>query len=201
MLTAFALEMSNIGDLSHEARRYRVVLDSFKRNVELLFGNTALSPHVDPVALAEAFSNWKMAFEGSRHMAGVNRTDFVFCAAGLMLKELFKARPLANLGKVSGQDIPPAAADWPEGYAYVNFCVSMAEAVLINMGAAPGVNQKLLEQPAFWQSFRENITENISTAPGFLDLLFGNEPNWSGPDIPTFRPGMKAALGLAPPAL
>ena len=199
MLTTLAQEMSSVGDLTHEARRYRVILESFNRNVELLFGNGSISPHVNPVALAEAFSDWKSAFEASHQLASVNRTDFVFCAAGLMLRELIKARPLVDLENVAIDGIPVAASDWPEGYAYVNFCVSMAEAVLSNMGVETKVNQKLFEKREFWQSFRENVAENVSTAPGFLDLLFGNEPNWNGPDIPLFRTGMRAALGLAPP--
>ena len=196
MLTTLAQEMTTIGDLSHEARRYRVVLESFNRNVELLFGNSTISPHVNAVALAEAFSNWKSTFEASRQLAAFNRTDFVYCAAGLMLKEMFKSRPLRDLHDVSLEGIPAAALDWPEGYAYVNFCLSMAEAVLTNMGAKPALNHELLEKLAFWQSFRENVIENVSTAPGFLDLLFGNKPNWSGPDIPNFRVGMQIALGL-----
>ena len=198
MLTTLAQEMITIGDLSHEARRFRVVLESFNRNVELLFGNSAISPHVNAVALAQAFSNWKSAFEASRQLAAYNRTDFVFCAAGLMLRELFKSRPLKDLRDVTLEGIPAAAVDWPEGYAYVNFCLSMAEAVLTNMGAEPALKQELFEKPAFWQSFRENVIENVSTAPGFLDLLFGNEPNWSGPDLPNFRVGMRIALGLPP---
>ena len=198
MLTTLAQEMTTIGDLSHEARRYRVVLESFNRNVELLFGDSVISPHVNAVALAEAFSNWKLAFEASRQLAAFNRTDFVYCAAGLMLKEMFKSRPLGDLHDVTLKGIPAAAYDWPEGYAYVNFCLSMAEAVLTNLGAKPALNQELLEKTAFWQSFRENVIENVSTAPGFLDLLFGNEPNWSGPDIPNFRVGMRIALGLPP---
>ncbi|MDE2383796.1 MAG: hypothetical protein KGO53_04190 [Alphaproteobacteria bacterium] len=200
MLTSLAQEMTGISDLSHEARRFRVVLESFNRNVELLFGHSAISPHVNSVALAEAFSNWKSAFEASRQLAAFNRADFVFCAAGLMLKELFKAHPLADLHGATLEDIPAAAADWPEGYAYVNFCASMAEAVLSGMGVEPKLRQELLDNPEFWQSFRENVKDNVSTAPGFLDLLFGNEPNWNGPDVPTFRPGLLAALGGPQPA-
>ena len=199
MLTTLAQEMTTIGDLSHEARRYRVVLESFNRNVELLFGNSAIGPHVNAVALAEAFSNWKSAFEASRQLAAFNRTDFVYCSAGLMLKELLKSRPLQDLHDVTLEGIPAAAVDWPEGYAYVNFCLSMTEAVLSSMAVEPRfeLKQDLFEKRAFWQSFHENVIENVSTAPGFLDLLFGNEPNWNGPDIPNFRPGMQKALGLA----
>ncbi len=113
-----------------------------------------------------------------------------------MLKEFFRARPLANLQSAVPEGIPAAVADWPEGFAYVNFCTSMAEAVLDGMGIELGLNQALLEKRQFWQLFRENVAENVSTAPGFLDLLSGNEPNWNGPDIPSFCPGMLAALRL-----
>ncbi len=187
MLIPLAEEVQGSSDLAHQARRFRVVLDNFSRNVELLFSGVDSKPDVDAVALAAAFSNWRDEFEASRQYAAVNRADFVFCAAGLMLKQLFIARPLASLQGVGPVKLGDTTTSWPEGYVYTNYCISMAVAVLSDLHHPQLIDQKLADDPKFWNSFRENVAENVSTAPGFLDLLFGNTPNWEWPDVPAFR--------------
>jgi hypothetical protein len=121
MLTPLKTEVLQVEDLSHEARRFRTIVWSFQRNLELLFKDTGLSANVDATALASAFSNWRQAFDKSKYLADVNRHDFVIFAAGLMLRELIAAAPL----KAEAEDLPklPGSVDhrlarWPEGYAY-----------------------------------------------------------------------------------
>jgi hypothetical protein len=94
MLTPLKTEILNVDDLAHEARRFRTILWSFERNMELLFKGTGLTVEVDHAALAEAFSRWRMAFDNSKYLASTDRRDFVIYAAGLMLKELIVAAPL-----------------------------------------------------------------------------------------------------------
>ena len=81
-----------------------------------------------------------MAFDNSKYLATVDRRDFVIYAAGLMLKELVAAAPLkATAEKEHGLADPPIEIDhqlkrWPEGYAYTSFCLSVAAAILKEMG-------------------------------------------------------------------
>ena len=49
-------EVLKVGDLSHEARRFRTILWSFEKNIELLFKGTGLAAEVDHAALAEALA-------------------------------------------------------------------------------------------------------------------------------------------------
>lgn len=93
-LTPLKSEILKVDDLSHEARRFRTILWSFERNMDLLFKDTGLTAQVDHVALAEAFSRWRLAFDNSKYLASAHRRDFVIYAAGLMLKELVAASPL-----------------------------------------------------------------------------------------------------------
>jgi hypothetical protein len=200
MLTPLKTEVLKVDDLSHEARKFRTILWSFERNLELLFKDTGLSAKVDHAALAQAFSNWRQTFDKVKHLADVNRHDFVIFAAGLMLKELIVASPLkAVASEGGGLPVLPGTADhrlkrWPEGYAYTSFCLSVAAAILKEMGEEEPKTARSAEDPQFWDSFRENAHESPATAIAFFDLVCGQEPNWDAPDVPWFRRVLSAGM-------
>jgi hypothetical protein len=187
MLTPLKPEILEIDDLAHEARRFRTVLWSFERNLELLFKGTGLAAQVDHAALATAFSKWRQAFDQSKHFAGANRADFVIYAAGLMLKELVAAAPITAMLGVEQPATPGSIKRWPEGYAYTSFCLSVAAAVLKEMGDEEPVAAQSTDDPRFWDSFRENALESPAAAIAFFDLVCGQEPNWNAPDVPWMR--------------
>lgn len=193
MLTPLKTEVEKVGDLSHEARRFRTILWSFEKNIELLFKGTGLAAEVDHAALAEAFSRWRQAFDQSKHLADLDRKDFTIFAAGMMLKELLAARPItAIVPDELGLPALPATIDhrlkrWPEGYAYTSFCLSVAAAVLHEMGAEEPAESGVADDPKFWDSFRENVAENPANAIAFFDMVVGQPPNWTAPDVPWMR--------------
>ena len=193
MLTPLKTEVQKVGDLSHEARRFRTILWTFEKNVELLFKGTGLAAEVDHEALAEAFSRWRQAFDQSKHLADINRQDFVIFAAGMMLKELLTARPItAIVASDMGLPAIPDTLDhrlkrWPEGYAYTSFCLSVATAVLNETGDSEPQESGVADDPRFWDSFRENAAENPANAIAFFDMVVGLQPNWSAPDVPWMR--------------
>ena len=209
MLTPLKSEVLKVDDLAHEARRFRTILWSFERNLDLLFKGTGLAAHVDHEALATAFSRWRQAFDESKHFADADRHDFVIYAAGLMLKELVAAAPIRAYPE-DGGTLPrlPAAIDhrlarWPEGYAYTSFCLSVAGAVLAEMGDAQPEASKAADDPRFWDSFRENTLESPAAAIAFFDVVCGQQPNWDAPDVPWMRKSFTSALerlGQQPPA-
>ena len=47
MLTPLKDEVQKVGDLAHEARRFRTILWSFEKNIDLLFKGTGLAAEVD----------------------------------------------------------------------------------------------------------------------------------------------------------
>jgi hypothetical protein len=193
MLTPLKTEVEKVGDLSHEARRFRTILWSFEKNIELLFKGTGLAAEVDHAALAEAFSRWRQAFDQTKHLADLDRKDFTIFAAGMMLKELLAARPItAIVPDELGLPALPATIDhrlkrWPEGYAYTSFCLSVAAAVLGEMGAQEPTESGVTDDPRFWDSFRENVAENPANAIAFFDMVVGLPPNWQAPDVPWMR--------------
>ena len=193
MLTPLKTEVEKVGDLAHEARRFRTILWSFEKNIELLFKGTGLAAEVDHAALAEAFSRWRQAFDQTKHLADLDRKDFTIFAAGMMLKELLAARPItAIVPDELGLPALPATIDhrlkrWPEGYAYTSFCLSVAAAVLSEMGVAQPTESGVTDDPHFWDSFRENVAENPANAIAFFDMVVGIPPNWQAPDVPWMR--------------
>jgi hypothetical protein len=193
MLTPLKTEVEKVGDLAHEARRFRTILWSFEKNIELLFKGTGLAAEVDHAALAEAFSRWRQNFDQTKHLADLDRKDFTIFAAGMMLKELLAARPItAIVPDELGLPTLPATIDhrlkrWPEGYAYTSFCLSVAAAVLSEMGGPEPTESGITDDPHFWDSFRENVAENPANAIAFFDMVVGLSPNWQAPDVPWMR--------------
>lgn len=193
MLTPLKSEVLKVDDLSHEARRFRTILWSFEKNLELLFKDTGLAAEVDHEKLAEAFSRWRQAFDQTKHLADINRQDFVVYAAGMMLKELLAARPITAImpADVGLSQVAPVIDHrllrWPEGYAYTSFCLSVAAAVLAEMGSPEPQESGIAEDPRFWDSFRENAAQDPATAIAFFDMVCGQPPNWEAPDVPWMR--------------
>ena len=193
MLTPLKTEVEKVDDLAHEARRFRTILWTFEKNIDLLFKGTGLAAEVDHEALAEAFSRWRLAFDQTKHLADINRQDFVIFAAGMMLKELLAARPIsAIVASDLGLPVIPDTLDhrlkrWPEGYTYTSFCLSVATAVLREMGDLQPVESGVADDPRFWDSFRENAAENPANAIAFFDMVLGLQPNWTAPDVPWMR--------------
>ena len=197
MKTPLTTDVSKIDDLAHAARRFRTVLQMFETNLDLLFKNSSLSTVVDHAALATAFSNWRQRFDQTKYLADTNRHDFVIFAAGLMLKELVAASPLKTQprqpteGAVAISQTDQLLTRWPEGYAYTSFCLSVAGAILREMGETEPETGGPSDDPAFWDTFKENTLESPATAIAFFDLVCGQEPNWDAPDVPWMRKALK----------
>ncbi len=200
--TALTREIPKIDDLAHEARRFRTILRTFESNLDQVFQNTALTAQVDHAALAEAFAKWRQRFDETKHLASTNRHDFVIFAAGLMLKELVAAQPIKTIARAdSDAKLVPATtnhllARWPEGYAYTSFCLSVASAILREMGESGPQDSGPQDDPAFWDTFKENIESKPETAIAFFDLVCGQEPNWDAPDVPWMRRALKGKRAL-----
>jgi len=193
MLTPLKTEVLKVDDLAHEARRFRTILWTFEKNLDLLFKGSGLAAEVDHEALADAFSRWRQAFDQTKHLADINRQDFTMYAAGLMLKELLAARPITGIApREVGLPELPAKLDhrlqrWPEGYAYTSFCLSVAAAVLNELGDPEPHESGITDDPHFWDSFRENAAEDPAMAVAFFDMVCGLEPNWMAPDVAWMR--------------
>ena len=52
------------------------------------------------------------------------------------------------------------------------------------------------DDPAFWDTFKENTMESPASAIAFFDLVCGQEPNWDAPDVPWMRNALRSKQAL-----
>ena len=97
-----------------------------------------------------------------------------------MLKNLILKKPLTvgDMPKVTPPSLP--AFFWPEGFAYVAYCLNVRQAVLANDFGMMIPENPALDSIRSWWSFKENVEENANNAIAFLDLFAGETPNFSG---------------------
>lgn len=193
-------ELSGVPDLRHQVRRLRWFRTSFRHDARLVAERYGVTLDVDDHRLTEAFLAWADVFSQEKANAGVDRRDFAFFTAGLLLRELLRARPVTARPSSAGavpalapDEATPIVAFWPEGFLYTNYCLSVLGAVLEQeFGEALTLNAAA-DNLRTWWSFRENVEEMPSLAIAFLDLFAGNTPNWAMPDLALSRPAMRRA--------
>jgi hypothetical protein len=191
----FAAELASVPDLRHRVRHLNWFRRSFRRDAGRMAGEHGITIAIDERRLAEAFLNWIEAFNRQKPYAALDRRDFSLFAAGLLLREFLKARPVEAQVRGAGPAGERGAIIdfWPEGFIYTNYCLNVLGAVMrqefgetLNLAEAAGDLRS-------WWSYRENVQENPSLAIAFLDRFVGGEPNWRMPDAPEGRAAMRRA--------
>ena len=188
-------------DLRHAVRRLRWFASSFRSEVSRLSDDIGVPFRIEDRKVAQAFVAWLRAFKAQRPAADRDPRGFTYFAAGLMVRELVRHQPVALLKEAAWDENADPAHFWPEGYAYVSFCMGVCSAVL-----KQEFGEELDPHPQFWDrrtwwSFRENAQADADLAIGFFDLFCGVQPDWmapaffdrrSGPDDP--QAGSRQAL-------
>jgi len=193
-------ELKAVPDLRHQVRHLRWFKSSFRRDAELIARHREVVLEIDDRRLTEAFLNWIEAFNRQKAHAALDRRDFTLFAAGLLLREFLKARPVtarvtqaAAAKGMSPDDKDSIIGFWPEGFLYTNYCLSVLAAVVEQEF---GENLSLAEAAddlRIWWSYRENVREDPSMAIAFFDQFVGGEPNWWVPDSLESRAAMRRA--------
>ncbi len=192
-------------DLRHRVRRLNWFQQSFKNDAVSLGERHGRDFTIDDRALARAFLGWADAFSRERSDADLDRRDFVVYSGGLMLRELLRAKPAksvdANVAERAPGDQVVAICDfWPEGFLYVNYCVTIVRAILESDFDRTVTLDPCFEDMRVWESFRENVGDDASLAIPFFDLLVGGAPNWTSPSNFLSRSAVRGAGSLAAPA-
>lgn len=164
-------------------RRLRWFMGSFREHVEQSAAASGVRFAVDEQRLTAAFLEWLREFEAQKPGRADDRRAFVGFAAGLMLRALIRNAPLRVLSKPEGVDPANPAYFWPEGYAYVAYCLNVRAAVLEQDFHEDSRIAPELSELRSWWSFKENVAEDPSLALAFLDLFAGEEPNWTMPEV------------------
>lgn len=167
--------------IRHAIRRLRWFKPSFHAQTSAVTAATGISYRISDPQLTAAFIGWLAAFDTERpeRIAAPDhspddigaRRAFVARASGLMLTELIRTAPL-SVAHRSADDGSPAHY-WPEGYAYVAYCLNVRAAVLAqDFGDSVTLSQEVGDV-ALWGDFRTAVTGDPSTAPYYLDLFCG----------------------------
>jgi hypothetical protein len=195
-------ELAGVPDLRHQVRHLRWFKSSFRRDAELVARHHGVTLAIDDRRLTEAFLNWIEAFNREKSFAALDRRDFTLFAAGLLLREFLRCRPVTASGPVSSDTTKASATSdeagsiprfWPEGFLYTNYCLSVLAAVLQQEFGETLSFAKRADDLRLWWSYRENVRENPSLAIAFLDEFVGGEPNWHVPDSAESRAAMRRA--------
>jgi hypothetical protein len=193
-------EFAVVPDLRRQIRRLRWFRNSFRRDAELIAKHHGVELAIDDRRLTEAFLNWTETFNRQKTYASLDRRDFTLFAAGLLLREFLKARPVqarvrhGGASKASKQEGEGSIVGfWPEGFLYTNYCLSVLSAVVQQefgetLSLAEGADDLRV-----WWSYRENVGEDPSMAIAFFDKFVGGEPNWRVPESLESRAAMRRA--------
>lgn len=148
---------------------------------------------VDDARLAAAFVRWLDSVEKQKPSDKTQRRAFFEFAATLMLRELTADLPVQVLQPPTRAGAQSAAAFWPEGYCCTLFCLSVHVAAMAQEFDAETAIDPAIDDLRQWWSFRENALEDSSFSAGFLQMLLGQSPNWTMPDV--FRARLAQELG------
>jgi hypothetical protein len=191
----FRREFAGEPDLRHQVRRLRWFKNSIRRDAELIAEHHEVELAIDDRRLTETFLNWIEAFNRQKRYASLDRRDFSVFAAGLLLREFMKSRPVSAKPREAARAKSEASivSFWPEGFLYTNFCLSVLSAVVRQeFGESLSLSEGADDLRVWW-SYRENVEEEPSMAIAFLDKFLGEEPNWRVPESPQSRTAMRRA--------
>ena len=174
-----------------QARVYRWAwfMPAFQSFTLRTLGRLGLSGHVDEVLAGTAFFEWVRIVEQSEAYAQENPVDHAHYVCGCLLRCLLRVHPLQGVVRDQASSAPAhkTPPDWPEGYVITGFVCTLLETYRLRLAAGPLHWQESLFDK-HWNSFRENVAEDVDRAGPFLDLLLGLDPVWGCPNSPGRRP-------------
>ena len=94
-------EFAEEPDLRHQVRRLRWFKKTFRRDAELIAHHHNVELAIEDRRLTQVFLNWIEAFNRRKTYASLDRRDFTLFAAGLLLREFIKSRPVSAQAEAS----------------------------------------------------------------------------------------------------
>ena len=177
-------------------RRLRWLRSALADQLATVTCETGVAYSIDDRKLAAAFVSWLRRVEAQNPRDPALRRAFFSFAAGVMLEELIRTKPIAAGPLPPGADRDEPEYFWPEGFACVVFCVNVLSAVLAQeFDATTDVVPSAFSDIRSWWSFRENAADQASSVVGFFDLFIGQEPDWDMPTV--FRDKLRKRLSAA----
>ena len=190
-----ALQESRV-PIRRVARHLRWFKSSFEQQVELIARDHDAKHRIRPDKLARAFVDWSRVFTEQKPRDRDLYQEFVGFSSGVMLYELIKCQPLEMTLAAAPDNEEDPVAFWPEGYAYVAYCLNVRATVLRQDFGSDISSPPEIADIRTWWSFKENVQEDPSLAVAFLDYFSGAEPNWKHPLLFEKRPKVEKQIEL-----
>jgi hypothetical protein len=169
---------------------------AFRRHVEAYGREIGCSFEIDEAKLGGIFVKWLRSVERQKPADKTARKAFFEFVAGLMLRELTGDMPIRALGAPTQVAADSAAAFWPEGYACTMFCLSIHSAAMEQEYHESTELAPVIDDLRNWWSFKENAARDAAFSAGFLQMVLGQQPNWSMPDV--FRARLQQEVATRP---
>lgn len=184
-MTGSALDVSQADrqPIRRAIRRLRWFVGSFSSQLDEITRETGVVFSLDEQRLADVFMAWLRDFEAQKPRDPRDRKSYVGFAAGLMLRNLMSKKPVAVVSSPVDADKTNPAYYWPEGYAYVAYCLNVRSAVLEQDFDEARATSPEFDEIRTWWSFRENVGEDPNLAIAFLNAFAGDEPDWTMPAL------------------
>lgn len=171
------------GPVGKSTQRLRWFVNAFEAQVAQTSADTGNEYQIDHDRLPAIFVSWLSAFNAQKPAETEDRPAYVSFAAGLMLKELIDKNPLKLVSMPEDANADKPAYFWPEGFAYLAFCLNVRGLVLEKDYHVAQEFSKDFEDARTWWSFRENVEANPALAIAFLDFFANGQPQWSVPGL------------------
>lgn len=165
--------------LHKTAQRLRWFVAEFKTQVSKIGDETGNAFKVDETKLTEVFAEWLKEFISQKPSNPDDNLEYVGFAAGLMLRALIRHQPIRTVSVPDAADKTNPAYFWPEGYAYVAFCLNVRGLVIKADFDHEQHPSAVIDDLRTWWSFKENVEQDPTQAIGFLDLFAGDQPEWT----------------------
>ncbi len=182
-------ELVGVADLRRRIRHLGAFRESFRRCADLMAETRGIRFDISDRRLAAAFLDWAELFEREKPMAREAPRDFVAFAGGLLARELLRQK-FGDMVPVSAPAPRASAANdnciasfWPAGFLVMSYCASVVNSVAIQDFCAPFALEPAARDLRVWWSFRDDVRNDPSCIIGYLDLFFGNAPQWTKPDL------------------
>lgn len=182
-IAAMGFQVPKDQTLKKSIRRLRWFKSTFEEQISTVSNRTGIEFEIDNRALANCFVEWIRSFEALKPKDADHRLAYVGFTAGKMLVQLLEKQPLkvVEMPKASDTNLPEYF--WPEGFAYVSYCLNIRQSVLREDFDADFEFAAQFDDIRTWWSFKENVADKPDYAISFLDLFAGQEPNWEMPGV------------------
>ncbi|MEY5099408.1 MAG: hypothetical protein RJA36_2127 [Pseudomonadota bacterium] len=137
-----------------------------------------LKIEVNVTDLGQAFFRWCGMLDGTIAYQQANPVEYAYFSSRALLECLFRSNPIQAMAAAEGAPEPEDIArllEWPTGFTATSLAFTVLDAQLRHLGLAP-LTPDYDAMRLHWNSFRENVSDDIESIEIFFNLFCGVAP-------------------------